>query len=245
MNIILEWFLDFFGFRRSRRRRNGRTWRNPEFPGMTSRRTQEPQRSYQPRTTTEIWKPKIYPPKVLTVSSVEGILDPITGTEFRANENIYQCVACTSLYHSDSRQFLVEQNNGRCASCGQSASLRLVRAVERPVKIAKAPVQYRPYAVTLDEVKQYLGRVVSFEGRVVQVHVSPRGTYFVKFEHGGIPDVFKLVIFPNYVHNFAYGGETIEAYSGKRLRVRGLIQEHEKWGWEILVFTEDGIEVLS
>jgi hypothetical protein len=122
----------------------------------------------------------------------------------------------------------------------------LVKAAERPVKIAKAPVQYRPYAVTLDQVEQNLGRVVYFEGKVVEVHgPTQKGTYFVKFEYGGIPDVFKLVVFSKYVDSFVHGGRTIKAYSGKRLRVRGLIQKHEKWGWEILVFTEREIEVLS
>lgn len=181
------------------------------------------------------------PTTAVQLESIDGVLDPVTGTEFRRDDEITQCSNCGLLYHSDSRQFILEQNSGRCVGCSQSGTLHTVRAVEA----VSVRTTYRADIVTLDNYQDFLGKIVYFEGRVVEVHESAKGTYFVKFVRGPIPQVFKLVIFSKYVERFSQGGRTIKRYHGRTIRVRGLIQRHEVWGWEILVSKEEAISSVS
>ncbi len=190
------------------------------------------------------------PTVVVTIAgvSVEELLDPVTGVEFGQGDEIWQCDNCSSLYHLESRNFISEQNSNRCVVCkvqNQIFRYRPGRETTRPVthEIAR---RFRPEAITINNAARNVGRIALFEGRVVEVQRSKTSeTYAVKFRRGRWVDVFKLVIFQQYVGNFSQGARTIKSYQGHTIRVRGLIQRHDTFGLQILVNDEDMIEVVD
>lgn len=197
---------------------------------------------------------------------VSGILDPVTGTGFDDGESAWRCTNCQMFYHDQTYHFLSEQNSGRCVGCLQSRLKRSkVGKIEAvPIKTVRPAIRFEvdtrrgidrrprqqpvfePPVARLDEVSQYIGHVIYFQGKVVEVQKSrSTETYCVKFQRGPWSRVFKLVIFPNYVRNFRFGGQTINDYEHKTIRVRGLIQDHSEWGLEIIVNSENAIEVID
>jgi hypothetical protein len=203
---------------------------------------------------------------VVTKIDISDILDPVTGTGFDDGEAAWRCTTCQMFYHDQTYHFLRDQNSTRCVGCGQSRlqRTRVGAAEEVPIKperpargfeferrygFRRGPRQqlvFEPPVVRLSEAAQYAGHVVYFQGKVVEVQKSrATSTYCVKFQRGPWPRVFKLVIFSNYVNNFALGGQTITDYERKTIRVRGLIQDHPEWGLEIIVYRENAITVLD
>jgi hypothetical protein len=193
---------------------------------------------------------------IVEETQVSGILDPVTGTGFDDGELAWKCANCQMFYHDPTHSFLREQNSGRCVGCGQSRLERSRIGVGKAVPITERPefrperprprIAFEPSVVTLGEISQYVGQIVFFQGRVVEVVKSrATGAYCVKFQRGTWPRVFKLVIFRNYVDNFRFGGQTIEGYEHRTIRVRGLIQRHPEWGLEILVYNESVITVVG
>jgi hypothetical protein len=196
---------------------------------------------------------------------VSGVLDPVTGTGFSDGESAWRCTNCQMFYHNQTYRFLRDQNFRCCVGCGQ-ASLERSRVgtakrsrtkPQRPASLepeirrefAQGPTDqtlFQPPAVRLVDISQYVGHVVYFQGRVVEVQRSrSANTYCVKFQRGPWARVFKLLVFPNYVDNFTHGEQTIRDYARKTIRVRGLVQRHPEWGLEILVYNESAIVVLD
>lgn len=220
-------------------------WRDTDSPG------------YRSSAATQILVTKI---------DISDILDPVTGTGFHGGELAWRCTNCQMFYHDQTYHFLRDQNSSRCVGCGQSRleSARVGAAEAVPIKperpasgfefesrygFRRGPRQqliFEPPVVRLSEVAQYVGHVVYFQGKVVEVQKSKTtSTYCVKFQRGPWPRVFKLVIFPNYLDNFTLGGQTIRDYERKTIRVRGLIQDHPEWGLEIIIYNENAIRVID
>jgi len=196
---------------------------------------------------------------------VSGVLDPVTGTGFSDGESAWRCTNCQMFYHNQTYRFLRDQNFRCCVGCGQASLERsrvgtAKRARTKPQRppspesetrqeFAQGPTDqtlFQPPAVRLAEISQYVGHVVYFQGRVVEVQRSrSANTYCVKFQRGPWARVFKLLVFPNYVNNFTHGEQTIRDYARKTIRVRGLVQRHPEWGLEILVYNESAIVVLD
>jgi len=89
--------------------------------------------------------------------------------------------------------------------------------------------------VTLQNYKNHVGRVVTFEGVVTKVNESRRGNDFaVMFENKSWKYGFKLVFFRGAVKKVG-GKPYITGLQGQRIRVRGLIINHERYGYEIIV----------
>jgi len=196
---------------------------------------------------------------------VSGVLDPVTGTGFSDGESAWRCTNCQMFYHNQTYRFLRDQNFMCCVGCGQASLERsrvgtAKRARTRPQRPAllesetrheftqrpQDQILFQPPVASLVEISQYVGHVVYFQGRVVEVQRSrSANTYCVKFQRGPWARVFKLVVFPNYVNNFTHGEQTIRDYTRKTIRVRGLVQRHPEWGLEILVYNESAITVLD
>jgi len=196
---------------------------------------------------------------------VSGVLDPVTGTGFSDGESAWRCTNCQMFYHNQTYRFLRDQNFKCCVGCGQASLERsrvgtAKRAPTRPRRPASAEsetrheftqrpsdqILFQPPVVRLVEISQYVGHVVYFQGRVVEVQRSrSANTYCVKFQRGPWARVFKLVVLKNYVDNFTHGEQTIRDYAHKTIRVRGLVQRHPEWGLEILVYNETAITVLD
>jgi len=196
---------------------------------------------------------------------VSGVLDPVTGTGFSDGESAWRCTNCQMFYHNQTYRFLRDQNFRCCVGCGQASLERSrVGTAKKPrIKPQRPAIPepetkqeftqrpgdqtlFQPPAVRLAEISQYVGHVVCFQGRVVEVQRSrSANAYCVKFQRGAWARVFKLVVFPNYVNNFTHGEQTIRDYARKTIRVRGLVQRHPEWGLEILVYNESTVTVLD
>lgn len=92
-----------------------------------------------------------------------------------------------------------------------------------------------PPLVTLTNVHNHIGSIVLFEGLVQDSYITKSNTCFVKFQKGHARDVFKLVIFKQYVGRFSELGIDITQYKGQHLRVMGLVQRDSRWGLEIII----------
>ena len=97
--------------------------------------------------------------------------------------------------------------------------------------------------VTLDDYRQHVGRVITFEGEVRRVLSSQRGTdYAVMFEDRGWTRGLKMVVFQGDVGRIG-GAPFVSSLRGHRVRVRGLMALHETYGYEIIV--SDPAMILS
>jgi hypothetical protein len=87
------------------------------------------------------------------------------------------------------------------------------------------------------------GRVVTFEGSVPRVIVSRSGRGIaVMFEDTTWTRGLKLVAFPRAVARLG-GLDVLRALEGRIVRVRGLLQRHPKFGYQIVV--HDPAMILS
>lgn len=161
---------------------------------------------------------------------LSGLHDAFTGAPLNQSLGLYQCQSCKVYYHTESLQVLREANNSQCVSC-QSINIVAVTSGQR----TERGRDYNPNIVTLNNFKDYVGRVVTFEGQVHRVNESRRGNDFaVMFENKSWARGFKLVFFRGAVRKV--GGATyINSLSGKKVKVRGLIVNHPKFGYEIIV----------
>ena len=143
---------------------------------------------------------------------------------------MYQCGACKVFYHKESYDLLVEVNHSRCVSCS-SASIRALTETEAR---SAEHQNFRPNVITLAEVKQHIGSVVTFRGFVHDVKVSRRGTdYAVMFENTSWTRGFKLVFFRDAARSI--GINYIKGLKGRTITVRGLVIHDRTFGDEMII----------
>ncbi len=170
---------------------------------------------------------------------IKELKDPITGDpiEFLEYRNLYRCRNCTVLYLKESFEFLLQQNHGKCVSCGASDIEALVYDGES-IKIQKFDPEY----VTLDNYTFFVGRSVKFYGKVIKILQSRRGDYALMFEDKPWVEGFKLVVFyPIMNKGKGLNRLFLESLMGKEILVRGLLKKHEIYGYEILIFKRNMI----
>lgn len=159
-----------------------------------------------------------------------GLHDAFTGAPLDKNLGLYQCQSCKVFYHHESVQVLKEVNNSQCVSCQSTNILSLVSSAA-----TSGGKDYTPNVVTLSNYRKHLGSVVTFEGRVHAVKESRRGNDFaVMFENKSWVEGFKLVFFRGTVKKVG-GQKFISSLIGKTVTVRGLIVQHERFGYEIII----------
>ncbi len=167
----------------------------------------------------------------------EKVTDFVTGAAFITSESTYQCGECFAYYAPASFELLRSENGGRCASC-RSVNLRALGEL-RPRETQRAePSSTRaagPGVATLTNFRSFEGQIVTFTGRVVKVLESRRGGDFaVMFEDKSWKHGFKLVFFKGALS--AVGGpENVRNLRGAMITVRGLIVNHNQFGYEIIV----------
>ena len=158
------------------------------------------------------------------------IHDAVTGRVLDPTRELFQCTVCGTHYHAESVDFLNRENGGVCVSCGQ-AELTPVR----PGSGAESAPRYEPEVTTVITVRRRVGQVVIFEGRCIEVRSSRSGsTYAALFEHGTWFGSFKAVFLRDAVARVG-GPQFIKSLAGRTVRIRGLVQQHELFGYEILV----------
>lgn len=99
--------------------------------------------------------------------------------------------------------------------------------------------------IGLDRVRDRVGQIVVFRGKVLEMKKVRGGAYLLKFEKGYTGNAFKLYIPDRYVPIFRSQGIRIENYLGSTVDVRGLIQRHPRWNYEIVVTEPNAIRAVT
>lgn len=159
-----------------------------------------------------------------------GLHDAFTGAPLDKSLGLHQCQSCKIYYHTESLKVLREATDSQCVACQSTNIIAVVTGGK-----ATGGRDYAPNVVTLQNYRQYAGSVVTFEGFVHKVNESRRGNDFaVMFENKSWVRGFKLVFFRDGVRNVG-GKPYITTLRGKTIKVRGLVVNHPKFGYEIIV----------
>jgi len=173
--------------------------------------------------------------------SFDGIVDAFTGLPINFDSSVYTC-SCGVAYQQDSYEVIKSENGSSCMACRQP-NISLYQETPTTTYVGeparkgrrKAPRNYDPNAVTLSNYRSFENTVVTFQGRVERVQQSRRGTdYAVMFEDKSWVKGFKLVFFKGSVKKVG-GARYIKSLLGKTIKVRGLLIQHERFGYEIII----------
>ena len=168
---------------------------------------------------------------------IKDIVDALTGAPLDLASGLYQCKRCRVFYQAHSFEVIQSENGGRCVSCLHAEVVSVTDRRERRGRNADVSV------ITLDNYRQYVGHVITFEGKVHIVLTSRRGTdYAVMFEDQTWTRGFKMVVFRGDVARIG-GAQFVFSLVGHQVRVRGLLIQHKDFGFEIIV--SDRAMILS
>lgn len=163
--------------------------------------------------------------------NLSGLHDAFTGALLDPRLGLFRCGKCSVFYHAESFEVLKQENSGKCVACSSSS----IQSVTETNARSEQGRNYRPDVVTLSNYKNFVGRVVTFEGAVCEVKVSRNGTdYAVMFERASWTKGFKLIFFGNSIRRVG-GVAFINSLSGRTISVRGLVVCHPVFGYEIIV----------
>lgn len=163
---------------------------------------------------------------------LSGLCDAYTGARLDPSRGIVRCSKCQVCYHLDSFQLLREQNNGQCANC-MSTDIHAIPG--ESAKSLHGWRDFRPDIVTLQDYRNHVGRIVTFEGHVLDIKPSKSGTGFAAmFEPGSWTEGLKLIFPSRYVERVG-GRDFIFNMLNRTVRVRGLLVSHQIFGHQIIV----------
>jgi len=183
------------------------------------------------------FKQPIHQVGTAAASSFAGLVDALTGVPLQLQLGLFQCQRCRVFYHTQSFEVIRVQNGGKCVSCGHTTIVSVTGGAKPSGQNAEVRV------ITLGDYQNHVGRVITFEGRVCKVLSSRRGTdYAVMFEDRSWTRGFKMVAFGGNIGSVG-GAAFLLGLEGRRVRVRGLLINHETFGYEIII--SDRAMVLS
>lgn len=162
-----------------------------------------------------------------------GLVDALTGEALNNRFGLFQCDHCKVYYHPTSYDVIQSENSGRCVAC-LAVTIRPV-SVPTANRFPQSGFNYQPEVITLTNYREHLGHVITFEGYVQSIRMSRSGnTYALMFEDTNWAAGLKLVIFRR--KESAVGGAPfIGRLLHKTVRVRGLLQKHAIFGYQIIV----------
>ena len=173
---------------------------------------------------------------------------------FLTAQNAGRCVSCASSSVSRIRLTAVVLNQELIVTCASCEARNRVGGDRPRARYRCGACHARLFPdfadsfatdiVRLEVVRERVGQIVLFRGRVEEVYRARSGTYLLKFERGRTRRVFKAVVMQNYIANFANAGVSLRAYEHQFIEVRGLVQQHPTWGHEIIVTDPSAITVL-
>ncbi len=190
---------------------------------------------YRPRKTARSASIKFAPVGVATenldADTLDGLHDAFTGASLNPALGLHQCTNCKVYYHSESVTVLREVNEMRCVACG-TASIVVLKVGQASSSTGR---DYSPTVVTLGNFRSNFNQVITFEGTVISVKTSRRGSdYAVMFENKSWTRGLKLVFFRGAITKVG-GAGFVNGLDGRRVRVRGLLLNDAKFGPEIIV----------
>jgi len=170
---------------------------------------------------------------------IKDIYDPLSGDpiKLKTNQYLFRCKKCSVFYLKDSYDFIIQKNQRKCVSC-LSTEIIPYYYDGKIIKI----VSFNPDFVTLENLHLYVNRSIKFTGTIVKLYESKRGDYALMFEDKPWVEGFKLIVFyPLMKKGKGLEREFLQSLVGKTITVRGLLQCHEIYGYEILIFKRNMI----
>jgi hypothetical protein len=170
---------------------------------------------------------------------IKDLYDPLSGDpiQLRSNQYLFRCKKCSVFYLKESYDFIVQKNQSKCVSC-LSTEIIPYYYDGKLIKIAT----FNPDFVTLENLHLHVGKSIKFTGTIVKLYESKRGDYALMFEDKPWVEGFKLIVFyPLMKKGKGLEREFLQSLVGKTITVRGLLQCHEIYGYEILIFKRNMI----
>ena len=198
-----------------------------------------------------------------------GQTDPLEGTVLVAGERVSVCTRCGAGYHLATMSFIRGATGGACVSCGTAGMFQVLElaagarllpppavtlppATERkPIRPPVTPGPSRDAAgrpiVQLHQVRDHIGEEVAFEGRVLRVHLTGGGAYFLYFERAArVLDGFRAVIRPRDIFHWEIEGILPpDAYPDQWVRIVGRVVDDPRWQLEIVIQRPESIQVIA
>lgn len=174
--------------------------------------------------------------------NLEGINDAFTGVQIDQTRPIFSC-ECGVFYQQESYELLRVENSSQCVACSRAtisaysdSGSKGADSIGRfDTRKSSSPRNYSPTSVTLENYKNYVNQVVTFEGYVHSIKVSRRGSdYAVMFENKSWTHGFKLVFFKGSMRKVG-GARFVNSLKGRHIKVRGLLIKHQTFGYEIII----------
>ncbi len=167
------------------------------------------------------------------ILNFDGINDAYTGIPINPSKQLYNC-GCGVFYHAESYEVIVQENFSQCVACSKTNISAFHSKEDVSINIS-TPRNHKASVITLVNYRNYLNKVVTFEGEVKKILQSRSGTsYAVMFENKGWTKGFKLVFFRDAVSQYG-GSRYIYSLERKKLKVRGLLIKHKTFGYEIII----------
>lgn len=202
------------------------------------------QSTYRPapssKTTSNLLFRNLSDNEGATTLDVSGLVDAFTGEALNVALGLYQCAKCGVFYHRSTVEFIRTENNGKCISCQQTSILEVTSSNSRQ---KWQNVTIEPDVITLDNYQLHVDRVITFRGVVRNILKSTSGKdYALMFEDKTWCDGFKVVIQRGKI-KAAGGSRFFYKLKGRTIRVRGLLQHHPIFGFQILVSDRSMIQL--
>lgn len=160
---------------------------------------------------------------------IMDLVDALTGAPLQRDSGLFQCKRCKVFYQEQSVEVIRTENQGRCVSCLHPELISVTGRSEQRGRNADVNT------ITLENYKQHVGHVITFEGHVHTVLTSRRGTDFaIMFENSSWTKGFKMVAFRGSAERI--GGSTfLQGLANRTVRVRGLLVHHKTFGYQIII----------
>lgn len=230
-----------------------------------------PERIARPTPSTISWGGAAGPSLLDDPLHFIGQTDPLEGTLLLAGERVSVCTRCGAAYHLATMSFIRGATGGACVSCGTAGLFQTLtleagaQVLPVPPSIVTVPVanERKPVRRTsaiappqdaagrpiiqLHQVRDHIGEEVAFEGRVLRVHLTGGGAYFLYFERAArVLDGFRAVIRPRDIFHWEIEGLVPpDAYPDQWVRIAGRIVDDPRWQLEILIQRPESIEILN
>jgi hypothetical protein len=221
-----------------RRREKQRNIPRPTYPQPTATRGRSSRETRLKPTKTRIQFSEVSTRigSDLSKTDLTGLNDAFTGEPLNAALGLYQCSNCRVYYHESSVSFLRDENYGRCAACSSTDIVPSTSTIAR-----ESGRNYEAGVVTLTNYREHIGRVVTFLGTVQRLNISRDGRHYaLMFENKPWRYGFKMVVFGSNVRSMG-GKNFLYNLVGKTIRIRGLLQHHDVFGYEIIATTRSMI----
>lgn len=187
-------------------------------------------------------------------SFIIGLEDAFEHSVIISGEKIAYCTADKVAYHLSTWRFLEEQNSSRCCVCGKKGTIKFIQLPS--IENAPPTSRFKPKedrlgekTISLSDVYGYVGRAATVEAIVQEVYETrSTGAFYIRFEKREPFEPpfkgFKVVIRPRYVKEWSNEDISPNMYSGRTVRVRGIIHNDPDFGIEILINSPRVIQIV-